>query len=144
MTNILKDSHSYIITTPNGTTYRCARSHLKYHKPYNLPTSHATNHTIYLQARKLKCLLKAPPLTTYKIISSKCPLKQISAQGNHIEAAETPLRWIYKCNIVTFLYELVYKLITDTKYAQVNDKHKCHDSYRQWSQTALMPSYSYS
>ena len=43
ITNILKDSWSYIITTPDVTTYRCVRFQLKHYKPNKLPRSQETH-----------------------------------------------------------------------------------------------------
>ena len=65
ITNILQYSQSFIITTSDGTTYRHVMLHLK---PYMLPISQRTQ--VFAQPL---------PLTIYKNIPSKCPLKQVRA-----------------------------------------------------------------
>ena len=82
-------------------------SYLKLYKTYKLPSSQETQ----VPAQNL-------PITACMSIPSKYPIKQISASGNHIEALEALLRWIYKCVIVTYLYKLVYKLVIGMEYVQ--------------------------
>ena len=97
ITNILQDSLSYLITTQDYTTYGCARFNLKTCKPYNLSMS--LDSQVFAQTL---------PQTTYNNIPSKWLFKQISASGNCIEAPVLLLRWINKCDMVTFLYKHAY------------------------------------